>query len=90
MFKKFAVAGVTSLIAVSAFAMNPADLKETVALKDGSTVYVFLDGKMGMENPHGRAVPMPEGQAMVTADGKTVRMVGNEVARVSSLIQIES
>ncbi|MBI1906939.1 MAG: CopK family periplasmic copper-binding protein [Rhodocyclales bacterium] len=90
MFKKFAVAGVTSLIAVSAFAMNPADLKETVALKDGSTVYVFLDGKMGMENPYGRAVPMPEGQAMVTADGKTVRMVGNEVARVSSLIQIES
>lgn len=90
MFKKFAVAGVTSLIAVSALAMNPADLKETVALKDGSTVYVFRDGKMGMENPYGRAVLMSEGQAMVTVDGKTVRMVGNEVARVSSLIQIDS
>lgn len=90
MFKKIAVAGVTSLIAVSALAMNPADLKETVALKDGSTVYVFRDGKMGMENPYGRAVLMSEGQAMVTVDGKTVRMVGNEVARVSSLIQIDS
>lgn len=90
MLMKFVVAGVTSLIAVSAFAMNAADLKEAVALRDGSTVYLFGDGKMGMENPYGRAVLMPEGQEMITVDGKTVRMVGNEVARVSSLTRIDS
>ena len=88
MLKKIAVAAVTSLIAVSAFAMNAADLKEAVALKDGSTVYVFSDGQMGMENPYGRVVLMQEGQEMATVDGKTIRMAGNEVARVTTLNQI--
>lgn len=89
MFKKLAIAAVTSLLAVSAFAMNDSSgLKERVALKDGSMVYVFSNGKMGMENRYGRAVLMPEGQEMVTADGKIIPMAGNEVARVATLTQI--
>jgi hypothetical protein len=89
MIKQYAIAAVTSLIAVSAFAMNDASsLKERVPLKDGSTVYVFDNGRMGMENRYGQAAYMPEGQEMVTAAGKTIRMMGNEVARVASLTQI--
>ena len=37
---------------------------KTVQLKDGLTVYVFNDGKMGMEGKYGRVLSMSEGHVM--------------------------
>ena len=59
----------------------PANTAEIHTLKDGSTLYVFSDGKMGMENRFGRVLSMREGQAMETADGRSIVMKGNEVWR---------
>lgn len=60
-----------------------------VALKDGSTVYVFNDGKMGMEGKYGRAERMAPGHVMEARDGRAIMMVGDEVARVDALHQTE-
>ena len=72
------------MASLSAFAGS--HLMETHSLKDGATLYVFGDGKMGMEDQYGRAVRMSEGQVMVTADGKKIEMKGDEVARVSAIL----
>ena len=55
-------------------------------MKDGSTVYVFDSGKMAMESKYGRAVRMDPGMVMETKDGQKITMVGDEVARLSSLL----
>ncbi len=62
------------------------DVAKSVQLTDGSTVHVFGDGKMAMEDKYGRAVYMEPGHAMQTTDGKTIVMNGNEVARFHQLI----
>lgn len=59
--------------------------KQTVGLKDGSTLYIFKDGKMSMEDKSGRAMLMKAGQVMETKDGQRLVMVGNEVARLETL-----
>lgn len=59
---------------------------DVALLKDGSTVHIFADGKMGMEDRYGRPVSMAEGHSMTTADGRTVIMKGNEVWRVDQLL----
>jgi hypothetical protein len=87
MFKQTAIVAAVSLIALSAQAATDSFIKESVALKDGSVVHVFQDGRMGMESPLGRAVPMADGQAMQTTDGRTITMKGNEVARANQLVQ---
>ncbi len=61
--------------------------KQVIDLKDGSTLYVFNDGKMGMENPYGRAVRMQEGATMEAKDGQKFTMNSDEVARMSSLLR---
>ena len=86
MFKKLAVAAATSMIALSAFAVDKGDVKQAIPLKDGSTVYVFKDGKMGMEDKLGRPALMRPGHAMDTKDGKKIIMIGNEVMRVESVL----
>lgn len=73
--------------ALSAFALDQGDVVKSVRLKDGSTVHQFKDGKMAMESQFGRAVRMKESQTMETADGKSITMNGDEVARLSNLIQ---
>lgn len=60
---------------------------KAIALEDGSTVYVFADGKMGMEDKHGRAMPMKAGHVMKAKDGSRIAMVGNEVMRVESVLK---
>lgn len=87
MFKQTAIVAALSLIAVSAQAATDSSIKESVALEDGSTVHIFRDGKMGMEDRLGRAFSMPEGHAMGAADGRTITMKGNEVARANRLVQ---
>lgn len=87
MFKKLALAALTTSFAVSAMAAL-GDVEKSVELKDGSTVYVFADGKMGMADRFGRAFSMQPGHTMTTKDGQPIQMVGNEIARVHALTLI--
>lgn len=59
---------------------------KTVDMKDGSTLYVFKDGKMAMEDKLGRAIRMKPGHVMDSKDGQRYIMVGDEVARLDSLL----
>ena len=88
MLKKTLVVIAMSAVAVTAFANDYArrDAKQVVELKDGSTVYVFDSGKMAMESKYGQAVRMAPGTVMEANDGQKITMVGNEVARLSSLL----
>ncbi|WP_455153196.1 CopK family periplasmic copper-binding protein [Cupriavidus basilensis] len=61
-------------------------VEKKLELKDGSALYVFKDGRMGMEDRLGRAVSMKEGVLMETKDGQKIMMIGNEVWRVESLL----
>lgn len=72
------------LSALSAFAVDQGGVEKSTLLKDGSTVHQFKDGKMAMENKFGRAVRMDIGTSMQTANGSSMVMVGDEVARLDS------
>ncbi len=85
MFTKILVAAASSLIAVSAFAVDANQVEKSIQLKDGSTVHIFADGKMAMQQ-YGRAVYMEPGHVMQTKDGKQLAMNGNEVARLDQLL----
>ena len=89
MIKKILVAAVSSMTALSAFALDPNQAEKSIELKDGSTVYIFNDGKMGMESKFGRATDMLPGQVMETKEGEKIVMKGNEVARVHNLITMK-
>lgn len=75
-------ASATAPVQLVTAAEAPPNTAETYMLKDGSALYVFKDGKMGMEDRFGRALSMKEGQTMETADGQSIVMKGNEVWRV--------
>ena len=59
---------------------------KSIPLENGSTVFVFKDGKMGMEDKMGRPTRMKPGHVMKAKDGTALAMVGNEVMRVESLL----
>lgn len=73
-------------IATGAFAAHTSDVEKAIPLKDGSTVHIFRDGKMAMENKYGNAVRMKEGEVMVAEDGRKIVMRGDEVARLHSIL----
>lgn len=78
------------LILLTAFALAAgsamaADAQKTIPLKDGSTVHVFKDGKMAMEDSKGRTIRMKAGQVMEAKDGSKYIMVGDEVMRLQSI-----
>ncbi|MBS1230340.1 MAG: hypothetical protein H6R17_3617 [Proteobacteria bacterium] len=80
-----------ALTSVSAFAVaddNDARsaAQQVVELQDGSTVYVFQDGKMAVENKYGRAVSTKPGTTLQAKDGSTIVIKGNEVARLDRLL----
>lgn len=56
-------------------------------LKDGSTLYIFKDGKMAMEDKFGRAKRMEKDKVMETRDGQKIIMHGDEVSRLDSLLK---
>ena len=89
MLKKMLVAVAISAVAVTAFADDYArrESKQVIELTDGGTVYVFNDGKMAMTNKVGRVTRMDPGTVMEGKDGQKVTMVGDEVARLSSLLR---
>lgn len=77
--------GAMSLAAMSAAAVDLGQVDKSIPLKDGSTVYIFKNGKMAMEDKYGRVARMAPGVAMETKDGQRVVMIGDEVAYLSSL-----
>lgn len=85
MIKKIVLVAAFGTIAVSAFALNSADIQKTVELKDGSTVYIFQDGKMAMENTYGTVERMAPGHVMETKNGEKITMQGDEVARLEMI-----
>lgn len=89
MFKKILLVAAFSTIAASAFAVDGADIQKTVQLKDGSTVYIFKDGRMAMENSYGRTERMAPGHVMEAKDGQKITMQGDEVARLETIRTLE-
>jgi len=73
----------------AAFAHDLSNVARTVPLQDGTSVYVFQDGKMAMEDKYGRSVSMGEGQTMVTRGGQQIRMAGSETARLDCIRRME-
>ncbi|WP_186301393.1 CopK family periplasmic copper-binding protein [Denitromonas halophila] len=81
------IATLTGLVSTSALALGTTGLEKSVPLADGQTVHIFENGKMGMEGRYGQPVFMASGASMKAADGRVITMVGNETARVGSLLQ---
>lgn len=77
-----------TLPALSAFAMDSSRIEKSTPLQGGTTVHLFKDGKMAMEDKYGRAFRMKDGEVMQTSDGKTITMKGDEVARLSQALQM--
>jgi len=90
MLKKMLVVAALSAVSVMAVA-SELDARETakqvIDLKDGSIVYVFDGGKMALENKYGIAVRTEPGTVLTTADGRSITMVGDEVARLDELLK---
>lgn len=86
MLKKMLAIVLLSSLGVSAYAVDASQVQKSIELKDGSTVYIFKDGKMGMEDKYGRATYMASGHAMETKDGKKIIMNGNEIWRLDELL----
>jgi hypothetical protein len=62
--------------------------KQVIALQDGSTAYVFDNGKMAVENKVGEAIVVKPGTILKTSDGTTIAMVGDEVGRLNALLRV--
>lgn len=86
MFKKFMLVAAITTLSVSALAFGGAEVQKTVPLKDGSTVHIFKDGKMAMEDKYGRSVRMEPGHVMEAKNGEKITMQGDEVARLDSIL----
>lgn len=89
MYHKLAVAAFTTVISLSAFAADMSDIVKSYALRDGSTIHVFKDGKMAMENPFGRAVSAKDGQVLEAKDGTKITVNGNEVMRLDHALNAD-
>jgi len=88
MLKKLLMIVAISAVTASAFAENLKEIEKTIELKDGSTLYIFKDGKMGMEDKFGGwSSSMESGLVMETKDGKNIIMNGNEIWRVEQLLR---
>lgn len=83
-----ALALATAGAAAPAFARDglPLATQQTLNLKDGSTLYVFKDGKMAREDRFGRAAYLKQGEVLELVDGRKVTAIGNEVARLDGLL----
>ena len=89
MLKKMLVVAALSILGTTgAFASDEARAaaREVIELKDGSTVYIFKDGKMAMEDRYGRAIRTSPGAVVETSDGRKITTQSDEVARLNSLI----
>ncbi|MBA4742593.1 MAG: CopK family periplasmic copper-binding protein [Azoarcus sp.] len=80
-------AAFTTLPALADTAASEA-AEKTVALADGGTLYVFSDGKMAKANRYGRAEWIKIGTTLKSADGKSLEVTSNEVARLGYLTKV--
>ena len=88
MKSKFASLTLIALLgtaAASAFALNDAEVERSISLNNDSTVYIFKDGKMAMEDQYGNVVSMEKDAVMETKDGRKIKMHGNEVWRLDDV-----
>ena len=85
MFKKSMILVAVLAATGAAMAVDMQKVAQALSLKDGSTVYVFKDGKMAMEDKLGHTVGMKAGVVMETKDGQRIMMVGNELARLETI-----
>lgn len=78
-----------SVLASSAFAGDAArkEAEKVIEMKDGSTLYIFKDKKMAMEDKNGRTTRMKQGHVMETKSGEQIIMIGDEVARLDWLLK---
>lgn len=88
MIRKLNILILSLAAAAPAFAMDVArsDAKEVIALQNGETLYVFKDGRMAKESKFGSVLHLKKGEVVQTADDKSITTVGNEVARLNSLL----
>ena len=89
MKKNILAAVILSGLLSTAFAGDQArkEAEKVIEMKDGSTLYIFKEKKMAMEDKLGRAVRMKPGHVMEGKDGQRYIMVGDEVARLDSLLK---
>lgn len=87
MLRHILAATAIGMFALPALAADAQSVLKSMTLKDGSTVHVFGDGKMAMENAYGRVVPMNDGHVMIAKDGKNIAMNGNETARLEAALR---
>jgi hypothetical protein len=83
-----ALATTLATIAVPSLAEHALDptAVNIVNLKDGSTLYVFRDGKMAKTDKYNRPVHLKSGEVLEARDGRQVTAIGNEVARLTWLL----
>lgn len=88
MLRKLSILALSIAALAPTFAMDAArsEAKQVIALQNGETLYIFKDGLMAKENKFGRAIHLAKGEVVQTADGKSITTVGNEVARLFSLL----
>lgn len=86
MLKKFLAIVALSSLGISAYAVDASQVEKSIELKDGSTVHIFKNGKMAMEDKVGRAVRMKKDTVMETKDGQKIMMHGDEVMRLDSIL----
>ncbi|MBA3024356.1 MAG: periplasmic Cu(I)/Cu(II)-binding protein CopK [Gammaproteobacteria bacterium] len=84
--KKLLIASIFAAMSTSVFAVDAAQVDKSIPLKDGTTLYIFKDGKMSMEDKYGRATRMKENQVMETKDGQKIMMHGDEVMRLDDYL----
>lgn len=84
----FTIVAACAGAAVPALARDaiPQAVKEVVQLKDGSTLYVFKNGKMAKEDKLGRVGALKRGEVLEAADGRKWTAVGNESARLDHVL----
>lgn len=89
MKKTILIAGILAMLGSNAFGDDQArrNAEKVIELKDGSTLYIFKDKKMAMQDKNGRTTRMEPGHVMETKDGDKIIMIGNEVARLDFLIK---
>lgn len=81
-----AIAAVGASVPALARDALPQVTQQALAMKDGSTLYVFKNGKMAKEDRYGRATYLKQGETLELVGGPKVTAVGNEVARLDVLI----
>ncbi len=62
------------------------EASQVISLKDGSTPYLFKDGKTARENKFDYPWLFKAGEVLETTDGRKMTPVGNEVAQLGGLL----